>query len=42
MAESLKAALIRHLDDVERLAEDELLAKRYERLRNQGVYRSTP
>ncbi|HET9694289.1 MAG TPA: acetyl-CoA carboxylase carboxyltransferase subunit alpha [Steroidobacteraceae bacterium] len=42
MAESLKAALIRHLDEVERLSEEELLARRYERLRNHGVYRSAP
>ncbi|HET7202923.1 MAG TPA: acetyl-CoA carboxylase carboxyltransferase subunit alpha [Steroidobacteraceae bacterium] len=42
MADSLKAALIHHLDEVERLSEDELLARRYERLRHQGVYRSAP
>src|SRR5512146_592831 len=37
MADALKAALIRHLDEVEQRPEDELLAKRYERLRSQGV-----
>ncbi|MCE3285227.1 MAG: acetyl-CoA carboxylase subunit alpha [Steroidobacteraceae bacterium] len=42
MADALKVALIRHLEEVERLSEDELLEKRYERLRNQGVYRTTP
>ncbi len=42
MADTLKAALIRHLDEVAGFPEDELLAKRYGRLRNQGVYRSTP
>ena len=42
MADDLKVALIKHLEDVERLSDDELLEKRYERLRNQGVYRTTP
>ncbi|HEX5649549.1 MAG TPA: acetyl-CoA carboxylase carboxyl transferase subunit alpha [Steroidobacteraceae bacterium] len=42
MADALKVALIKHLDDVERLSDDELLQKRYERLRNQGVYRTMP
>ena len=42
MADTLKAGLIRHLDEVASLTEEELLAKRYQRLRNQGVYRSTP
>jgi acetyl-CoA carboxylase carboxyl transferase subunit alpha len=42
MADALKVALIKHLEDVERLSDDELLEKRYERLRNQGVYRTTP
>ena len=42
MAESLKAALIRHLDEVQALDEDALVARRYERLRSQGVYRTTP
>jgi acetyl-CoA carboxylase carboxyl transferase subunit alpha len=42
MADALKVALIKHLDDVEQLSDDELLEKRYERLRNQGVYRTMP
>ncbi|HXW10875.1 MAG TPA: acetyl-CoA carboxylase carboxyltransferase subunit alpha [Steroidobacteraceae bacterium] len=42
MADDLKAALLRHLEAVEALSDDELLARRYERLRNQGVYRTTP
>jgi acetyl-CoA carboxylase carboxyl transferase subunit alpha len=42
MADTLKAGLIRHLGEVASLTEEELLAKRYQRLRNQGVYRSTP
>jgi acetyl-CoA carboxylase carboxyl transferase subunit alpha len=42
MADALKAALLRHLEAVEALSDDELLARRYERLRNQGVYRTTP
>ena len=40
MADALKAALLRHLDEVEQLSEDALLAQRYERLRGQGVYRA--
>jgi acetyl-CoA carboxylase carboxyl transferase subunit alpha len=42
MSDALKVALIKHLDDVEQLSDDELLEKRYERLRNQGVYRTMP
>jgi acetyl-CoA carboxylase carboxyl transferase subunit alpha len=42
MAESLKAALLTHLAALEPLSEEELLTKRYERLRSQGVYRTTP
>jgi acetyl-CoA carboxylase carboxyl transferase subunit alpha len=42
MADTLKAGLIRHVGEVASLTEEELLAKRYQRLRNQGVYRSTP
>src|SRR5512143_2962387 len=38
MADALKTALMRHLEEVEQRSEDELLAKRYERLRGQGVY----
>jgi acetyl-CoA carboxylase carboxyl transferase subunit alpha len=41
MADTLKPTLMRHLEEVERLSEDELLAKRYERLRGQGVYHAT-
>jgi acetyl-CoA carboxylase carboxyl transferase subunit alpha len=40
MADTLKAALLRHLADVETLSEEQLLEKRYERLRGQGVYRA--
>jgi acetyl-CoA carboxylase carboxyl transferase subunit alpha len=40
MADSLKAALVRHLDEVAQLPEDTLLAQRYRRLRGQGVYRA--
>jgi acetyl-CoA carboxylase carboxyl transferase subunit alpha len=40
MADSLKAALVRHLDEVAQLPEDALLAQRYQRLRGQGVYRA--
>jgi acetyl-CoA carboxylase carboxyl transferase subunit alpha len=40
MADSLKEALLRHLGSVQTLSEDELVAKRYERLRGQGVYRA--
>jgi len=40
MAGNLKAAILRHLREVEQLPEEQLLAKRYERLRAQGVYRS--
>jgi acetyl-CoA carboxylase carboxyl transferase subunit alpha len=40
MAEDLKAAILRHLRDVEQLPEEHLLQKRYERLRSQGVYRA--
>jgi acetyl-CoA carboxylase carboxyl transferase subunit alpha len=42
MCEALKAALLQHLEVVEGLSDDELIARRYERLRNQGVYRTTP
>jgi acetyl-CoA carboxylase carboxyl transferase subunit alpha len=40
MADSLKEALVRHLDQVSQQPEDALLAQRYERLRGQGVYRA--
>ena len=40
MANSLKTALVRHLDEVAQLPEDTLLAQRYQRLRGQGVYRA--
>jgi len=40
MADSLKEALLRHLGEVGSLAEDDLLARRYQRLRGQGVYRA--
>jgi len=38
MAADLKAAILRQLGEVEQWPEDELLARRYERLRGQGVY----
>jgi acetyl-CoA carboxylase carboxyl transferase subunit alpha len=41
MADSLKTALLRHLDEVAQLPEDTLLAQRYQRLRGQGVYRAS-
>jgi acetyl-CoA carboxylase carboxyl transferase subunit alpha len=40
IAESLKAALVRHLHEVEQWPEEQLLERRYERLRAQGVYRA--
>jgi acetyl-CoA carboxylase carboxyl transferase subunit alpha len=40
MSDALKAALIRHLDEVSPLSEDALLEQRYTRLRGQGVYRA--
>jgi acetyl-CoA carboxylase carboxyl transferase subunit alpha len=40
MSDALKAALIRHLDEVSQLSEDALLEQRYTRLRGQGVYRA--
>jgi acetyl-CoA carboxylase carboxyl transferase subunit alpha len=40
MADALKTALLRHLDEVAQLSEDALLAQRYQRLRGQGVYRA--
>ena len=40
MADDLKASILRHLHEVEQLPEEQLLAKRYERLRGQGVYRA--
>lgn len=40
MAETLKAALLRHLGEVEALSEEQLVAMRYDRLRGQGVYRA--
>jgi acetyl-CoA carboxylase carboxyl transferase subunit alpha len=39
MADDLKAALLRHLHDVEQLPEQRLLEQRYARLRAHGVYR---
>ena len=40
MADSLKATLVAHLEVVEHLSEDELLTRRYEKLRGQGIYRA--
>jgi acetyl-CoA carboxylase carboxyl transferase subunit alpha len=41
MAEGLKDALRRHLDAVTQWSEDELLDRRYRRLRDQGIFRAT-
>ncbi len=41
MADDLKDALLRHLDAVSQWPEDELVERRYQRLRSQGVYRAT-
>jgi len=40
MADTLKQSLLRHLDELCALSTDALLARRQERLRNQGVYRA--
>jgi len=40
IAESLKAALIKYLDELGALSADELLARRRQRLRNQGYFRA--
>jgi len=37
-AESIKAALIRHLDDLEKLPTDKLRAQRNQRINGFGVY----
>jgi acetyl-CoA carboxylase carboxyl transferase subunit alpha len=41
MADALKAALLKHLGEVEQWSEEDLVTRRYERLRGQGVYRAT-
>jgi acetyl-CoA carboxylase carboxyl transferase subunit alpha len=40
MAEDLKAAILRHLHEVEQLTEEQLLESRYQRLRAHGVFRA--
>jgi acetyl-CoA carboxylase carboxyl transferase subunit alpha len=40
IAETLKAALIKYLDELGALSADELLARRRQRLRNQGYFRA--
>jgi acetyl-CoA carboxylase carboxyl transferase subunit alpha len=40
MADDLRAVILRHLHEVGQLPEEQLLEKRYERLRAQGVYRA--
>jgi acetyl-CoA carboxylase carboxyl transferase subunit alpha len=40
MAEDLKAAILRHLHEVEQLTEEQLLDTRYKRLRAHGVFRA--
>ncbi len=40
MADGLKAALLKHLGDLEGLEPDRLVEQRYARLRGQGVYRA--
>jgi acetyl-CoA carboxylase carboxyl transferase subunit alpha len=39
MAETLKSAILKHLGDIESLPNEELLERRYRRLRAHGVYR---
>lgn len=41
MAASLKAALIKHLTDIAALTPDEIVERRYARLRGQGVFRAS-
>ena len=41
MADSLKDALVRHLEQVATWPEEELLTRRYSRVRAQGVFRAT-
>jgi acetyl-CoA carboxylase carboxyl transferase subunit alpha len=41
MAEALREALLRHVSEVSQWPEDELLARRYDRLRGQGVFRTS-
>jgi acetyl-CoA carboxylase carboxyl transferase subunit alpha len=41
MADTLKASILRHLREVEQWPEEQLLERRYQRMRAQGVYRST-
>jgi acetyl-CoA carboxylase carboxyl transferase subunit alpha len=40
ISDSLKEALVRHLESVSQLSEDALIEQRYQRLRGQGVYRA--
>jgi acetyl-CoA carboxylase carboxyl transferase subunit alpha len=40
MSDAIKAALLHHLGELEALSEQELLDRRYQRLRGQGVYRA--
>jgi acetyl-CoA carboxylase carboxyl transferase subunit alpha len=40
MADDLRAAILRHLHEVEQWPEEQLLERRYARLRGQGVYRA--
>jgi len=40
MARDLKAVLLRHLHEVEQWPEEQLLERRYARLREPGVYRA--
>jgi acetyl-CoA carboxylase carboxyl transferase subunit alpha len=40
MADDLRAAILRHLREVEQWPEEQLLERRYARLRGQGVYRA--
>jgi acetyl-CoA carboxylase carboxyl transferase subunit alpha len=41
MAEALKVSLLKHLGEVGQWSEEDLVTRRYERLRGQGVYRAT-
>ena len=40
MSDDLKGAILRHLHEVEQWPEEQLLERRYARLRAQGVYRA--
>ncbi len=41
VADDLKQTLLRHLDELSQCTEDDLVERRYARLRAQGVFRAT-